>query len=135
MSFFRPHFLFLSMLPGKMAFLLSAAFLSLSVYGLSRIQHGCQTVSYARSTNYGYPDASSTTNFTCSGSTYNPASADTPLGDGSSAKPYALATSETSTGFAYCEIIYVPYFRKYFQFVDTCEQCRKHPYPFPTLIN
>ena len=46
-----------------------------------------------------------------------------PLGDGSYASPALFATAENNPNFKKCEIVYIPYFKKYFQYGDICEQC------------
>ncbi len=101
-----------------------AALLSLLLgAGLSQADGSCQAVSSVHLTNYGFPDASGQTQFVCDGSTAKAGNLNTPLGDGTYNNPYAFATSNVSTTFAYCETIYVPYLHKYFKFIDTCIQC------------
>ncbi|KAL9629468.1 MAG: hypothetical protein Q9164_006868, partial [Protoblastenia rupestris] len=43
--------------------------------------------------------------------------------DGSYENPGLFATAETNTAFQKCEIVYIPYFKKYFQYGDICAQC------------
>lgn len=85
----------------------------------------CTAVSNVHFTNYGYPDASGLTQYSCNGDQEVSGSVATPLGDGSFAKPYSAALSDTATAFSKCETVYIPYFQKYFKFVDICAQCRK----------
>lgn len=44
-------------------------------------------------------------------------------GVGSYEDPALFATAKSNTAFAECDIIYIPYFKKYFQFGDICAQC------------
>ncbi len=41
-------------------------------------------------------------------------------GTGSYYDPETFATSKSNLNFARCEIVYIPYFRKYFQYSDLC---------------
>ncbi|MDI1492529.1 MAG: hypothetical protein OHK93_003743 [Ramalina farinacea] len=84
----------------------------------------CTAVSNVHFTNYGYPDASGLTQYSCNGDQEVSGSVATPLGDGSFAKPYSAALSDTATAFSKCETVYIPYFQKYFKFVDICAQCQ-----------
>ncbi|KAL9100986.1 MAG: hypothetical protein Q9163_003708 [Psora crenata] len=83
----------------------------------------CTAVQQVHLTNYGFPDASGLTQFSCSGSTPGTANVPTPLGSGTHSSPYAFAASATTQTFQKCETIYIPYFRKYFKFVDVCAAC------------
>ena len=47
----------------------------------------------------------------------------TMVGDGSYDNPALFATAQDNPNFKQCEIIYVPRFKKYFQYGDICEQC------------
>ena len=85
----------------------------------------CTAVSQVHFSNYGFPDASGLTQFSCAGSQAVTANVPTPLGTGSFSSPYSFATSTTSQTFQKCETIYIPYFRKYFKWTDICAQCRK----------
>ncbi len=44
-------------------------------------------------------------------------------GDGSYANPETFATALNNPNFVPCEIIYLPLFQKYFQYMDHCEKC------------
>ena len=44
-------------------------------------------------------------------------------GDGSYANPETFATALNNPNFVPCEIIYIPLFQKYFQYMDHCEKC------------
>ncbi|MDI1487983.1 MAG: hypothetical protein OHK93_007257 [Ramalina farinacea] len=44
-------------------------------------------------------------------------------GDGSYDNPGLFATAVDNKQFTVCEIVYIPYFKKYFQYGDKCEQC------------
>ena len=92
---------------------------------LAQSTSGCTAVPNVWLTNYGFPDASGLTQFSCNGNQVVDANVPTPLGTGNYDSPYAAALSKTATEFSKCETIYVPYFRKYFKFVDVCAQCGK----------
>lgn len=47
------------------------------------------------------------------------------LGTGSYSDPVTLATSKYNPAFSQCEVIYLPYFQKYFQMADHCVACGK----------
>ena len=83
----------------------------------------CVAVPDVNFSNYGFPDASNPTNFSCNGNQPNGPGIPTPLGSGDSGSPYSAALSNTATAFQKCETVYIPYFRKYFKFVDTCLAC------------
>ena len=85
----------------------------------------CTPVTGVSFSNYGFPDASNPTNFSCTGNQPNGPGVPTPLGTGAPGSPYAAALSDTATAFRKCETVYIPYFRKYFKFVDVCAACRK----------
>ena len=44
-------------------------------------------------------------------------------GDGSYENPALFATAEINPQFKKCEIVYLPLFKKYFQYGDICQQC------------
>lgn len=44
-------------------------------------------------------------------------------GDGSYSNPETFATAQSNTDFKNCDVVYIPYFRKYFQYLDHCVQC------------
>ena len=45
-------------------------------------------------------------------------------GDGSYANPETFATALNNPNFVPCEIVYLPLFQKYFQYMDHCEECK-----------
>ena len=55
-------------------------------------------------------------------------------GDGSYANPETFATALNNPSFTPCEIIYIPLFQKYFQYMDHCERCMEL-YPSTTRID
>lgn len=107
----------------------------------------CSTTSDVEFTFYGFPDGpSDTTSFGCSGTTKvadgtaggsskplnlppSPKAIPFPLtvhhsqGDGSYANPETFATALNNPNFVPCEIVYLPLFQKYFQYMDHCEEC------------
>ena len=121
----------------------------------------CSTTSNVEITFYGYPDGpSDTTSFGCSGTqqiadgtaggkswlTLPPLSKALPSclfpsltvyssqGDGSYANPETFATALNNPSFTPCDIIYIPLFQKYFQYMDHCEECMEL-YPSTTRID
>ena len=88
-------------------------------------QGSCQAVSNVHLTNYGFPDASGLTQYSCNGDQKADSNVLTPLGSGTYSSPYSAALSNTATAFKKCETIYIPYFRKYFKFSDICAACGK----------
>ena len=142
-----------STLPGKMSLLL-IALLQLSLL-FRNVISTCSTTSDVEFTFYGCPDGpSDTTSFGCSGSTqvadgtaggkswpiFSPIlrkpSNSTPFfqGDGSYANPETFATALNNPNFTPCEIIYIPLFQKYFQYMDHCQECMTL-YPTTTRID
>ncbi|KAL9070529.1 MAG: hypothetical protein Q9161_004826 [Pseudevernia consocians] len=82
----------------------------------------CSTTSDVEFTFYGFPDGpSDTTSFGCSGTTQ--VADGTAGGDGSYANPETFATALNNPNFVPCEIVYLPLFQKYFQYMDHCEEC------------
>ncbi|CAF9937772.1 hypothetical protein IMSHALPRED_000540 [Imshaugia aleurites] len=93
----------------------------------------CSTTSDVEFTFYGYPDGpSDTTSFGCSGTTQ--VTDGTAGGDGSYANPETFATALDNPNFVPCEIIYIPLFQKYFQYMDHCLECM-NLYPGTTRID
>lgn len=93
----------------------------------------CSTTSVVEFTFYGFPDGpSDTTSFGCSGTTQ--IADGTAGGDGSYGNPETFATALSNTNFVPCEIIYIPLFQKYFQYMDHCEECNVL-YPETTRID
>lgn len=95
----------------------------------------CTPVDSIKLTAYGYPDGQSdTTSFGCNGATAFQSTTQTPGvagGAGTYDNPFTLATMEGSTLLTECELVYVPYFKKYYRFQDHCTGCGKfgaHPY-------
>ncbi|OJI83541.1 hypothetical protein ASPTUDRAFT_55578 [Aspergillus tubingensis CBS 134.48] len=95
----------------------SKVFTLLAVAGLLSASVACSTESDVEITFYGYPDN-------------DPPSADiaydcgrgyTAGGTGTYDDPLTFATAPGE--FEKCEIIYLPYLRKYLRFEDTCAQC------------
>jgi len=82
----------------------------------------CSTQTAVKFTFYGFPDGmSSTTAFGCQGTTpLETSQSGAAGGDGSYAHPETFATAMTNTNFKQCEIVYLPYFQKYFQYMDHC---------------
>ena len=107
--------------------LLLSAPLAVFAHGVHHLPRAdsCTAVSDVHFTNYGYPDASGLTQYSCDGDQEVSGNVATPLGDGTAAKPYSAALSDTATAFKKCETVYIPYFQKYFKFVDICAQCRE----------
>ncbi|CAF9914649.1 MAG: hypothetical protein ALECFALPRED_009661 [Alectoria fallacina] len=82
----------------------------------------CSTTSDVEFTFYGFPDGNSdTTSFGCSGSTK--VTDGTAGGSGSYANPETFATALNNPTFVPCEVVYIPLLRKYFQYMDHCEEC------------
>ena len=104
--------------PSFVALLVSSLPLS-----LAQSESGCAAVPNVWLTNYGFPDASGLTQFSCNGNQVANANVPTPLGTGEYDNPYSAALSVSATTFKKCETVYIPYFRKYFKFVDGCAQC------------
>ena len=48
---------------------------------------------------------------------------DNDLGTGSYSDPESFATAASNSDFQNCDIVYIPYFRKYFQYHDHCVKC------------
>lgn len=92
------------------------------LYSLVHSQ-SCSSETGVKLTFYGFPDGmSDVTSFGCSGTTPLATSmSGTAGGDGSFANPETFATAMTNTNFKQCEIVYIPYFQKYFQYMDHCE--------------
>ncbi|CAK46754.1 uncharacterized protein BO96DRAFT_436151 [Aspergillus niger CBS 101883] len=94
----------------------------LALAGLLGASVACSTESDVEITFYGYPDN-------------DPPSADiaydcgrgyTAGGTGTYDDPLTFATAPGE--FKKCEIVYLPYLRKYLRFEDTCAQCSKYPH-------
>ena len=104
-----------------MSFFYLAIFQSL-LFSLVSSQ-SCSSQTGVKLTFYGFPDGmSDTTSFGCDGTTPLPTSeSGTAGGDGSYSNPETFATAMTNTNFKQCEIVYIPYFQKYFQYMDHCE--------------
>ncbi len=51
--------------------------------------------------------------------------ADTGKGTGSYSNPETFATAQSNPDFTNCEIVYIPYLQKYFQYADHCVKCGK----------
>jgi hypothetical protein len=81
---------------------------------------GCTLAANYQITFYGSPDndppGSDSTAYNCGGRDYHASS-----GNGSYANPVTFASAPGE--FKQCEIIYVPYIRKYARMEDTCAQC------------
>ncbi|KAM0802891.1 hypothetical protein BDR22DRAFT_819550 [Usnea florida] len=93
----------------------------------------CSTTSDVEFTFYGFPDGpSDTTSFGCSGTTQ--VADGTAGGDGTYANPETFATALNNPSFTPCEIIYIPLFQKYFQYMDHCQECMTL-YPSTTRID
>ena len=105
-----------------------SAYSFLSLAFQTSLSLACTAVSQVHLTNYGFPDASSLTQFACSGSTPQASYISTPLGEGTYASPYAFAASGSGQNFRQCETIYIPYLKKYFKFSDLCAQCGMRSY-------
>ncbi|KAL9098021.1 MAG: hypothetical protein Q9163_006232 [Psora crenata] len=94
-------------------------------------QGSCSVKNDVTFTFFGLGSAGVFTKFGCSGTSVKAGSetaiaADGPRpsgGDGSYDHPALFATAESNTAFQRCEIIYIPYLKKYFQFGDICVQC------------
>ncbi len=86
----------------------------------------CNTITGIKFTNYGYPDASGTPAYKCSGTKVIPTvkGDHTLLGDGSYNHPYAAAAASPAQSFLKeCELIYIPLLKKYFRVQDNCSGC------------
>ena len=84
----------------------------------------CAPVSGVQLTYYGFPDGNSdSTSFGCSGTTKTPQTGNTAGGSGTSTDPFTFATKQGSTNFQECELVYVPYLKKYFRYMDHCTGC------------
>lgn len=83
----------------------------------------CSTQSGVEFTFYGFPDGmADTTSFGCQGTTPLPVDqSGIAGGDGTFANPETFATAMTTASFKQCEVIYIPYFQKYFQYMDHCQ--------------
>ncbi|KAL9639273.1 MAG: hypothetical protein Q9164_001019 [Protoblastenia rupestris] len=92
------------------------------IFQISR-SFACTAVSEVTLSNYGFPDAGGLTQFSCSGSTLGNSNVPTPLGIGTYLDPYTFAASGSGQNFQKCETVYIPYFKKYFQFRDLCAAC------------
>ena len=94
------------------------AFFQSLLFSFVLSQGVCKQTSSALLTFYGFPDAGSDqTSFSC-GSRGNKAG-----GIGSFSNPETFATAQSNPNFKNCDIVYIPYFRKYFQYNDHCVQC------------
>ena len=89
----------------------------------------CTPMENVKLTFYGYPDGpGDTTSFGCSGSTMVASTAQNPPaagGSGSYNDPFTMATMAGSTTIKECELVYVPYLKKYFRYADHCSGCGK----------
>ena len=104
----------------SIAFLALAAVPLLSKYAYA----DCAPVPDIKLTAYGFADGNSaTTSFGCSGS--NPVASGSAGGSGSYDDPFTLATAAGSSLLKECELIYVPYYKKYYRFQDHCSGCGK----------
>ena len=103
---------------------LALTLLSLGDFGL-----GCRSETGIKFTNYGFPDASGTPAYKCSGSqvVQTQIGDRTLLGDGSFDRPYAAAAAANSV-FPKCELIYIPLLKKHFRIQDDCSGCGMYTY-------
>lgn len=89
----------------------------------------CSTLDNIKLTYYGFPDGpGDTTSFGCSGSTYVVSTSQSPPkagGSGTYEDPFTLATAAGSTNLKQCELVYIPYLKKYFRNGDVCTGCGK----------
>ena len=98
---------------------------------LSRFAYAqsCAPVDSIKLTFYGYVDGpGDTTSFGCSGSSPVTSTAQNPPtagGSGSYDDPFTLATQAGSTLLQECELVYIPYLKKYFRYQDHCSGCGK----------
>ena len=104
--------------------------LALALVSLSDLSLGCKVERGIKFTNYGFPDASGTPAYKCSGGQVVPTQLGdrTKLGDGSFGNPYAAAAAGNSI-FKKCDLIYVPILKKYFRVQDDCSGCGKSAFP------
>ncbi|MCJ1275899.1 hypothetical protein MMC21_003704 [Puttea exsequens] len=100
-----------------MSFLKSTFLVISLLLPLARPQSTCRTQTIDLFSFFGFPDGNSAQgSFPCP---QNPLDG----GDGSYANPETFATAQSNTDFANCDIIYIPYFKKYFQYHDHCVAC------------
>ena len=139
-------FVLISESSGKMSLFLIAIVHSL-LFQFAYSQ-SCAPENNVKLTFYGYPDGQSdTTSFGCSGTsptgqgnnggtaggTLSPSSlvpqsrrhTDEWPGSGTYSDPETFATAMDNTDFKECEIVYIPYLKKYFRYNDHCQQCSK----------
>ncbi|KAL6722324.1 hypothetical protein ACLMJK_001431 [Lecanora helva] len=99
-----------------MSFVLFALFQSL-LFTSVLSQGTCKETSSVELTFYGFVDGmSDQTSFSCG-------SGNKAGGIGTYSNPETFATAQSNTNFKNCDIVYIPYLRKYFQYTDHCQRC------------
>lgn len=100
-----------------MPFVLVAIIQSLLLSAVFSQKNICKETFNVEFTFYGMADGGDITAFSC-GNNRGIAG-----GTGSYSSPETFATSKNNPSFTRCEIVYIPYLRKYFQYSDLCIQC------------